>query len=303
MKRRLDLDGAVVFITGPARGIGAEVARRAARRGARLALVGLEAGRLEALARDLGRGHIWIECDVTDQSALERAVSEVVTRLGGIDVVIANAGIANNGTVAVNPADALARTVEVNLIGLIRTVSAALPEVIRSRGHILLISSVAAFTMLPGLSAYCASKAGVEQFGNSLRLEVAHRGVTVGTAHPAWIDTDLVRDQRRELQAFEETLHRLPWPLNRITSVDECAAALVDAIERRRRRVFIPRSMAAVQALRTLVTGPIADRVLRPRAAIAVPQLEAQVSRLGRSFGATSAAGVDSPRPPLHAGP
>src|SRR4029453_14519934 len=119
--------------------------------------------------------HPWFECDVTDQDAVDRAVADTVDALGGIDVVVANAGVSNNGTVAVNPPDALARTIEVNLLGVVRTVSAALPPVTARRGYLLLVSSAAAFTVLPGMAAYCASKAGVEQFGNALRLEVAHK--------------------------------------------------------------------------------------------------------------------------------
>src|SRR5689334_2972899 len=114
--------GKVVLVTGAARGIGAETARRLAARGARLSLVGMEPERLAALAAELGEGHAWFECDVTDQAALEAAVAGTVAKLGGIDVVVANAGIGCNGTVAVAPVEALVRTLEVNLIGVVRTV-------------------------------------------------------------------------------------------------------------------------------------------------------------------------------------
>ena len=187
---------------------------QAAARGARVALVGLEGELLEAARADLD-AH-WHECDVTDQAALDAAVASTVDRFGGIDVVVANAGIANLGTVAVGPVDALVRTVEVNLCGAIRTVSAALPHVTAARGHVLLVSSAAAFTAMPGMAAYCASKAGVEQFANVLRLETRSRGVTVGTAHPIWIDTDLVRDIRDDLASFRTALRRLPWPLSTV---------------------------------------------------------------------------------------
>ena len=199
--------------------------------------------------------------------------------LGGIDVVVANAGIVNLGTVASNPADALVRTVDVNLSGVIRTVSAALPYVVARRGYVLLISSAAAFTMLPGLAAYMASKAGVEQFANSLRLEVAHKGVKVGSAHPSWIDTDLVRDTRA-LRAASEALDALPWPMNATTSVEDCADALCNGIARRRRRIYIPRTVADRPALRTLVTGPLGDLRDPAQAKKLVPELEAEVTRL-----------------------
>jgi hypothetical protein len=284
------LAGKVVLITGAARGIGEHTARLAAAGGARLALIGLEPDRLAALTAELndaGRGgpHAWAECDVTDQRALERAVGQVAGVLGGIDVVVANAGIASYGTVEVTPADVLARTVEVNLVGLIRTVSATLPHVTARRGYYLLVSSAAAFSALPGMAAYCASKAGVEQFGNALRLEVAHRGVGVGTAHPVWIDTDLVRDARRDLPTFGATLGRLPWPVGSVIPVRQCARALVDGMARRRRRIYVPRSIGLVQALRTVVLGPLGEAVLRAGARRSVPAMEAEARALGRWFG------------------
>lgn len=285
------VSGKVVLITGPARGIGAETARQLAARGARLSLVGLEPGRLSALAAELGGGHVWFECDVTDQAALGRAVAGTVEALGGLDVVIANAGVASNGTVAVTPVEALARTVEINLIGLVRTVSATLPHVTAGGGYYLLVSSAAALAALPGLSAYAASKSGVEQFGNVLRLELAHKGVAVGVAHPSWVDTDLVRDQRRDLQSFNEVLRTLRGPFGSVTSVEECAAAFVRAIERRRRRVFVPRSLAPLAAARQLFSGPLAEYVMRRHARRLVPQLEREVAALGRSFGVNSVEG------------
>lgn len=279
------LSGKTVLITGGARGIGAQTARVLAARGARVALVGLEPDLLEKVTAELGAGHLWHECDVTDQESVDAAVRATVDAFGGIDVVLANAGIANNGTVAVNPVEAHVRTAEVNLVGVIRTVSATLPHVTARRGHYLLVSSLAAFTVLPGMAAYCASKAGVEQFGNALRLEVAHKGVTVGTAHPGWVDTDLVRDQKQESGAFRTTLRALPWPLSVVTSVDDCANAFVEGIERRKRRVYVPRVLGAVQLLRSAVLSPVGDLPVRRGARRRIPQLEDEVKKLGRSFG------------------
>ena len=279
------LRGAVVFITGPARGIGAELARVLAGRGARLALVGLEPGRLQALAAELGSGHAWFECDVTDQAALAGAADGAVAKLGGIDVVVANAGIASHGTVAVTPVEAMARVIEVNLTGVLRTVSATLPHVTARKGYYLLISSAAALAAMPGLAAYAAAKSGVEQFANALRLEVAHKGVAVGSAHPCWIDTDLVRDARHDLGAFDRLLRRLPGPFGTVTSVQECGAALLRGIEGRKRKVFVPRSLAFFSAIRQLLGSPLAESVLRRDARRLLPEMESEVSTLGRSFG------------------
>ena len=280
--------GRVVLVTGPARGIGAETARRLAARGARLSLVGLEQERLAALARELGDGHAWFECDVTDQAAVDRAVAGTVDALGGIDVVVANAGVASNGTVAVTPVEALVRTIEVNLVGVVRTVSATLPHVTARRGYYLLVSSAAALAPLPGISTYAASKSGVEFVGNALRLEVAHKGVAVGLAHPSWIDTDLVRDQQHDLASFNEMLRTRPGPFGAVTSLDECANALVAAIEGRRRKVFVPRSLGPLAAVRQLFTSPAAEAVMLRHARRMIPRLEREVAALGRAFGAHS---------------
>jgi len=288
-RRRTDLAGKSVLITGAARGIGAALARKAAARGARVALVGLEPELLAAVADELGPEHLWVEADVTDPDALAAAVARAVETFGGLDVVVANAGIAPLTTVATSSARALSRTIEVNLIGAMLTAHAALPALTRSRGHLLLISSAAAFTVLPGMSAYCAAKAGLERFGDALRLEVAHRGVTVASAHPTWIDTDLVRDTEAALPTFAETRSQLPGPLGAYTSVDECARALVENLETRGRRVFVPRSVGVVSALRQVITGAVGERIAMKVSASRVPQLEADIAALhGREFGANS---------------
>ncbi|WP_431877512.1 SDR family oxidoreductase [Micromonospora marina] len=281
------LAGKVVLVTGAARGIGEHTARLAAARGARLSLVGLEPDRLAALAAELGPGHVWFAADVTDQDALATAVDGTLATLGGIDAVVANAGVANRGTIAVGDVEALVRTVEVNLIGVMRTAAATVPALVDRGGYLLIVSSAAAFAALPGMAAYCASKAGVEQFGNAVRLELAHRGVAVGTAHPSWVDTDLVREARADLPAFEAALARLPWPLRRTTTVAECAGAFVRAIERRSRRVYVPRAVAGVQAVRSV----LADRLVGRTARATVPLIEEQSRALGRGFGASTPQG------------
>jgi NAD(P)-dependent dehydrogenase (short-subunit alcohol dehydrogenase family) len=284
-----DLTGKVLFITGAARGIGEETARRAAARGAHVAAVGMEPERLETLVAELGPGHCWAECDVTDQASLDAAVAHTVAELGGIDVVIANAGIANHGTVAESPADVVARVLEVNLIGVARTVSATVAEVEKRNGYLLLVSSLAAFTALPGMAAYCGAKAGVEHYGNALRFELAHRGIGVGTAHMGWIDTDLVRDVKADSPTFEETLRKLPGPLGALTSVADCADAFLEGITKRKRRIFVPKSVGVIAALRPITFSWLGDVPVLAQAKTMVPRLEEQFRKTGRSFGATSA--------------
>ncbi len=282
------LRGKTILITGAARGIGACVARAAVAKGAKVALAGLEPDLLKELAAQLD-AH-WCECDVTDQAALDLAVASTVERFGGVDVVVANAGIANIGTVNTGPVDALVRTVDVNLNGVIRTVSAALPHLIKSRGYALLVSSAAAFSALPGMAAYCASKAGVEQFGNVLRLEVAHHGVQVGTAHPIWIDTDLVRGFKADLPSYRDARKKLPWPMSRELTVEQCAHALLNAIEKRKRKVYVPRAIGLAQAMRSIVLSGLGEAIVKrgTKQGVLIDQMEAEVRAVGRSFGSHS---------------
>ena len=189
----MDLRGKTILITGAARGIGAESARQLSARGARIALVGLEPEELARVARQCGPDAAAFEADVTDSDALAGVVESVVERFGGIDVVMANAGVAATGFVRSMDPEAFERTIEVNLLGVFRTVRACLPHVIERRGYVLVIASLAAASHGPGMAAYSASKAGAEAFGNSLRAEVAHLGVDVGVGYFAFLDTDMVR--------------------------------------------------------------------------------------------------------------
>jgi len=282
------LRGKVVFITGPARGIGAAMARLLAARGATLALVGLEADLLRGLAAELGGRHLWFECDVTNQPMVERAVRDTVSSLGGIDIVVANAGIASQGTVNVAELEALVRVINVNLIGVLRTAHTTLPHVVERKGYMLLIASLAAFTAMPGLSAYAASKAGVEQLANVLRMELNPSGVDVGCAYMSWVDTDLVRDARKDLSTFDQLLTRLPGPFGTITSLPECASQLVAAIESRAETVFVPKSVRSVSRLRMLLSSKFIRRLTRRQFAEQMEEAEAQTRQLGRSFGAHS---------------
>lgn len=249
--------GQRILITGAARGLGWELARVLASRGATLSLVGLEPELLKAGTEALGPGHVWFPADVTDQKAVDDAVEGTVAALGGLDVVVANAGIANNGTLRGGPVEAHVRTIDVNVNGTIRTLSASLPHLIDSGGYALLIASVGSFSMFPGLGTYCASKAAVEQLANALRLELAHTGVRVGSAHPTFVDTDLVRDSDVANRPLRDARQRLGGPVGKTLTPQECAEALANGIARRRRRVYIPRSLAVMQALRSIVLSPL----------------------------------------------
>ena len=117
-------------------------------------------------------------------------------------------------------------------------------------------------------------------------------GVTVGTAHPIWIDTDLVRDAKADLPIFRQSMAAAPGPLGRQVDVQTCARLIVDGIERRRPQVFVPPSVGWVFHARALLTTPLARRLMQREAARSVPALEDQVRRLGRSFGEHSVESV-----------
>lgn len=184
------LSGRRILITGAARGIGAALAERFASRGARVALAGLEPELLAATAAKAGNAP-WRECNVAKREQVDSAVEELVGELGGLDIVIANAGIAAQLPLIGGDPSVMERTVSVNLLGSYYTMRAAGPHISHPQGYALAVSSAAAAANLPLMSAYSASKAGVEAIGNTLRIEVRASGARVGVAYFAELDTDM----------------------------------------------------------------------------------------------------------------
>lgn len=288
--------GKVVLVTGGAGGIGAAVARRLRARGAHLVLVDVDAPPLRELAVELGGDEhvVAVSADVRDFAAMEAAVARGVEKFGGIDIVVANAGIASYGSVLMVDPAAFRRVIDVNLVGCFHTVRAALPSVIERRGYVLIVSSLTAHIAMPGLAAYSATKAGVEQFANALRLEVAHLGVDVGSAHMSWIDTPLVRESFTELPAGERARAALPNPLRKTTSVQKCAARFERGIERRARRINVPGWVDAMRWLKPLLQIPFVERAANKTTPTWLPEMDAEVAGLGRSLSArTQALGED----------
>lgn len=273
------LQGQVVFVTGAARGIGAAAARQLAAGGAKLALVGLEPDELAKVAADCGPDAAWFEADVTDSAAIEAAVQGAVERFGGIDVVIANAGIATGGSVRTIDPAAWERVVEVNLLGSWRTVRAALPHVIERRGYVLQIASVAAIAHAPFMSAYAASKAGVEAFADSLRTEVAPLGVDVGVAYFSWIDTDMVRgaDARPGIGGMRE---KISGPIGKTYPLSDVATAVAEGVARRARHIAVPGWVRALLLLRGPLAG-LLDRSGRREVREVEERMLAEVRRAG----------------------
>jgi NAD(P)-dependent dehydrogenase (short-subunit alcohol dehydrogenase family) len=278
------LSNKVVFITGAARGIGAETARALAARGSKLVLIDVDEEPLRELEAELGTDvALGVVADVRDLDAMQAAADAGVEKFGGLDLVLANAGIASYGSVLkVDPAT-FERVLDINLLGVFNTARATVPSLIERKGYILIVSSLAAYAACPGLAAYNASKAGVEQFANALRLEVTYQGVGVGSAHMAWIDTPLVQDAKADLGAFREMLSIMPGPFGHTMTVDKCVDAFVDGLERRKRKVYVPRWVGAAGMLRGVVQSAVGDRALLKHIPRLLPKTDAEVEALGRS--------------------
>ena len=191
-----NLNGKVALVTGAARGIGFETARQMHARGASVAIVDLDADEAREAAERIGERAIGIAGDVTDAGAMRAAVAETVERFGGLDLAMANAGLAPQSVATIRsvPAEEWERVIEVNLMGVWHTVRAALPEVSERQGHIVVVASVAAFANGMLGSSYMTSKAAVEQLGRALRTELSPFGASASVAYFGWVDTRMVQE-------------------------------------------------------------------------------------------------------------
>lgn len=253
------LAGRRVLITGGARGIGAALAERLHDRGARVALVGLEPDLLQQVARRCGAAP-WHTCDVTDRDQVETAVEAMVGALGGLDVVVANAGIAAQLPLVDGDPSIFERTLAVNVLGTYYTVRAAGPHVSHPAGYVLAVSSLAAAVHLPLLGAYNASKAATEALANTLRAELRPTGARVGVAYFAELDTDMTT------RGFgTEAARRLIGASGAFTGVTPLVVG-IDALERgiarRAPRVCAPSWVAPVLRAR-MFAQPLVDRFVQ----------------------------------------
>ena len=268
------LTGKTAVVTGAARGIGAALAASLAARGANVALVGLEPNELEHAAKACrersvagAAAAVW-EADVTDRTRMAQVAEEVGERFGGIDIAVANAGIAIGGPFLDSDPETFNRVIEVNLLGSIATARALLPALIRSRGYLLQIASLAALTPTPLMAAYCTSKSGVEAFAHSLRGEVRPDGVDVGVAYLSWTDTDMVRGADQDT-VLAEMRARLPWPANKTGKLEPAVDRLTTGIMRRSAHVY---GQPWVRGMQWLPRGALPAAIAR-RGAVEVKRL------------------------------
>lgn len=241
------------------------MARKLSARGVKVALVGLEPDELKQVSARLHSDSDHWHADVTDHEAMARVAKEVKDRFGKVDIVVANAGVATGGPFVDSDPESWRRVIEVNLIGSAVTARAFLPALLESRGYLLQIASLAALTPAPMMSAYCASKSGVEAYAHSLRGEVGHRGVKVGVGYLSWTDTDMVRGADQD-DVMRELRQRLPWPTNRTYPLGPAVDRLVEGVERRSAHVYGQwwlRGMQGVRGYLPALVGTVGQREMR----------------------------------------
>lgn len=236
-----------MLITGAARGIGAALADLLTAQGAHVALAGIEPELLETVAQR--NGAPWRACDVADPDEVEEVVADLVAELGGLDVVVANAGIARQLPIIGGQRGVMEDHLSVNTLGVFYTLRAAGPHISHPRGYALATSSLAAAVHLPLLGAYSASKAAVEAIGNTLRQEIRPSGARVGVAYYSELDTDMTS------RGFATRAGRRLTGGGTVSGVAPLAAglkALERGIARRSRRIAAPWWVGPVVPARAL---------------------------------------------------
>jgi short-subunit dehydrogenase len=235
------------LITGASRGIGLASSRALATRGAKLGMIARGEEELAARAEELGA--MAIAADVADSEAIRDGVDAFAESAGGLDLVIANAGVLHYAPFAEQPLADAEHMVMVNVLGTISTVEAALPHMLdAARGQIVVVSSGAGLRAFPWGAVYGASKAADRAFAEALRHELSGTGVSVTTVFPGEVATELHAHQRDLLPDWRANEDELP--------ASELAAAIIDGVEADRRAVFLPREV------RLLGLNGVAPRLL-----------------------------------------
>ena len=240
----MDWSDKVVLITGASSGIGRGLAIELARRGAKLGLVARRKNLLEEIVREIAaaRGEddkeqsanaLAIAADVQNAESMRAAAGRVQSEFGRVDLLIANAGIGVSNDAAELDAAKLANVINVNVLGAANSVAAVIPEMIkRGSGHLVVISSLAAYRGLPKSAAYCASKAAVSAMFESLRLDLRPHGIDVTIIHPGFIKTPLTAGRKA----------KLPW----LQDLEPAVKKIVTAIEKRKKSYAFPWQLATI---------------------------------------------------------
>lgn len=256
------VNGRVALVTGGARGIGFATCEELVKRGATVVINDLHQSDCDDAAERLGGKAVGIAGDVTDKGGMQATVAKVVEQFGGLDIVVANAGIASKGaTFNAMSAEAFERVYAVDGMGVVNTVDAALGQVIERRGHVVVISSVYAWVNGVGAMPYAMAKAAVEQFGRGLRVELAQHGASATVAHFGFIDTEMVRRGIDADPLVDQMLNGLPKPLHKRLDPKKAGAGIVDSIEGRKPRLILPKRWSVFYALRGIL-NPLVDKYM-----------------------------------------
>ncbi|WP_245662397.1 short-chain dehydrogenase/reductase [Nocardia vermiculata] len=251
---RIDLQDRVVVITGGAAGIGDELGRLLHRRGAYVALLDIDADAVRARAAALGVRAVGIAVDVADRAGVRAAIAQVREGFGRIDVVVANAGVVPRpATVRLLDPEEFDRVLAINLTGAFNTVQPALDDVIAAKGHVVVVSSCAAFAPGMGGSPYMVSKAGVEQLGRALRVELGGTGATAGIVYFGVVETAMTHGTLDEDELGADIGALLPWPLDQRITARQAAEVIAGAIENRSARAVAPVGWEPYALLRGVV--------------------------------------------------
>ena len=259
MGERFDVRGKTAIVTGGARGIGLGCSQALAKRGARVVVVDLDQEACDAAAAEISPDSFGLAADVTDLGAMQELMAKVVKECGGVDVVIANAGIAQTGaTVRAMPRELGDRVLAVNLNGVYNTTLAALPEIAARRGHIVVTASVYAFVNGTGQAPYAMAKAGVEQLGRALRVELAPHGAGASVAYFGFIDTMMVQQLLDGDRSADKVRDLVPKMLLKRLTPEQAGETVARGIETRKPRIITPRRWAAYSTMRGII-NPLID--------------------------------------------
>jgi short-subunit dehydrogenase len=238
-----------VMITGASSGIGKGLAMTIAARGGRLALIARREDALNEIVNEIRAANgtaIAVAADVRDAEVLRQAADKIRAELGPIDVLIANAGVgvtdhANN----LDP-HKVSEVMNINVLGAVNSVAAVLPEMVeRKSGHLVAIASLAGYRGLAKSAAYCASKAALSSFFESLRIDLRHTGVTVSIIYPGFIKTPLTSGRQAKMPYLME--------------LDDGVKKIVSAIEKGKKSYAFPWQLATIVRSSLLMPSSLYD--------------------------------------------
>ena len=254
MKHDLKIDGAVILVTGAGQGIGRALVAGILARGGRPVAVEFDPAFAEGLeAQIAGRGAVHI-ADVRDADRMAEIAACTIRDFGGIDVVIANAGIERVSPTLDMPPAMFESVLETNVQGVYRTLQPALASVVARKGHVLAIASIAALIPFPMAAAYSTSKAAVDMMMRVLRLELTGTGATAGAAYFGFVQTAMADRifSAPEVAQVVDSLPCVPLGIKPLPGADRVAARILDGIARRRARIYAPWMVRVTFALRGL---------------------------------------------------